>query len=153
MYRHLRRLERVWIDQPIYFITTCTYRRRPLLAGEEAAVILIDEWRSARERHGWAVGRYVMMPEHVHFFAAAEVDAKRLSKFMQAWKQWTSKRMARELKLSATIWQEEFFDHILRSGESYSQKWQYVRENPVRAGFVASADEWPFQGKIEELRL
>jgi hypothetical protein len=30
------------------------------------------------------------------------------------------------------IWEEGFFDHILRSKESYSQKWNYVRENPVR---------------------
>jgi hypothetical protein len=31
------------------------------------------------------------------------------------------------------IWQREFFDHLLRSEESYDQKWNYVRENPVRA--------------------
>ena len=32
--------------------------------------------------------------------------------------------------------QEGFFDHLLRSYESYAQKWEYVRENPVRAGLV-----------------
>ena len=31
--------------------------------------ILIEEWRAAHERHGWAVGQYVIMPDHVHFFA------------------------------------------------------------------------------------
>ena len=36
--------------------------------------------------------------------------------------------MARELKFSGNTWQAEFFDHILRSGESYSQKWDYVKE-------------------------
>jgi hypothetical protein len=41
---------------------------------------------------------------------------------MQAWKQWTSKRMARELKFSGPVCQEEFFDHVPRSSESYSQK-------------------------------
>ena len=30
--------------------------------------ILIDEWRNAHERHGWAIGRYVIMPDRVHFF-------------------------------------------------------------------------------------
>jgi hypothetical protein len=47
----------------------------------------------------------------------------------------------------------EFFDHILRSSESYSEKWNYVRDNPVRAGLVANADDWPWQGQIEELRM
>jgi len=89
----------------------------------------------------------------VHFFAAPEPDAKPLGEFMQFWKQWTSKRIVRELRISRTIWQAEFFDHILRSSESYSQKWDYVRDNPARAGLVPNADEWPYQGEIENLML
>jgi REP element-mobilizing transposase RayT len=146
-------LHRVWIDHPIYFVTTCTFRRREILPSPGVAAILIDEWRKARERHGWATGRYVIMPEHVHFFCSAELDAKPLPKFMQLWKQWTSKRISRELKISGTIWQAEFFDHVLRSSESYSQKWDYVRENPVRAALVSNAGEWPWQGEIEDLML
>ena len=153
MRKHLRRLERVWVDWPIYFITTCTLDRRRILASKEVAGILTDEWRNARNHHGWAIGRYVIMPEHVHFFCKAEVDAKALPIFMQRWKEWSSKRMARELNLSGRVWQEEFFDHILRSSDSYSQKWDYVKENPVRAGLVKSSDEWPWQGEIESLML
>jgi len=72
---------------------------------------------------------------------------------MQAWKQWTSKRLARELSLSGNLWQEQFFDRVLRSTESYSQKWDYVKENPVRAGLVAGAEDWPWQGEIDSLVL
>jgi len=46
------------------------------------------------------------------------------------------------------IWEEGFFDHVLRSNESYSQKWNYVRKNPVRAGLVKSVTDWPYQGEI-----
>ncbi len=120
---------------------------------EIVASILIDEWRSARARHGWAIGRYVIMPDHVHFFCAPELDAKPLADFMRAWKQWSSKRIARELQIVGALWQPEFFDHVLRSSESYSEKWNYVRNNPVRAGFVAAADAWPWKGEIEELRM
>jgi REP element-mobilizing transposase RayT len=163
VHKHLRRLERVWIDRPIYFMTTCTFRRRVILATNDVADILIDEWRDAHDRHGWAIGRYVIMPDHVHFFCRAELDAKSLPIFIQKWKQWSSKRMAREpavagigdpgLRQSGTVWQEEFFDHVLRSSESYSQKWDYVKENPVRAGLVKKSDDWPFQGEIESLML
>jgi len=153
MRKHLRRLERVWVDWPIYFITTCTLDRRRILASKEVAGILTDEWRNARNHHGWAIGRYVIMPEHVHLFCKAELDAKALPTFMQRWKEWSSKRMARELNLSGRVWQEEFFDHVLRSSESYSQKWDYVKENSVRAGLVKSLDEWPWQGEMESLML
>jgi REP element-mobilizing transposase RayT len=73
MRKHLRRLERVWIDWPIYFITTCTSKRRWILTSKGVAKILVDEWRNAHDRHGWAIGRYVIMPDHVHFFLLGRV--------------------------------------------------------------------------------
>ena len=113
--------------------------------------MLTDEWLNAHDRHGWAIGRYVIMPDHVHFFCRAELDATSLAIFMQKWKEWSSKRMTREQKVAGRVWQEEFFDHVLRSSESYSQKWDYVKENPVRAGLVQKSDDWPFQGEIQSL--
>jgi putative transposase len=82
MHKHLRRLEGIWIDWPIYFITTCTSERRAILACEEVATILLDEWRRAHDRHGWAIGRYVVMANDVHFFCSAELDAKALPIFI-----------------------------------------------------------------------
>ena len=52
------------------------------------------------------------------------------------------------LNIEAPLWQKEFFDHLIRSGESYSEKWEYVRQNPYRAGLVTDADDWPFRGHI-----
>jgi putative transposase len=157
-HKHLKRLNRVWIEDPIIFITTCTHKRKPLLAESWVAKILIEEWSDAKDRHGWAVGRYVIMPDHVHFFCGpmSGSDIKQLSDFMKQWKQWTSKRIIRESRiigppLQPPIWQAEFFDHILRSLENYSQKWDYVRENPVRAGLVKQANEWPWQGELYPL--
>ena len=155
-HKHLRRLPRIWIDSPIYFVTTCTKNRCTILARDGAAQILIAEWRTARERHGWAVGRYVIMPDHVHFFCRPELDAKNLSEFVGAWKSWTSREINAlgrpKLGTSATmLWQREFFDHVLRSNESYIEKWNYIFDNPVRAGLTASATEWKYAGEIETL--
>jgi len=44
------------------------------------------------------------------------------------------------------------FDHILRSAESYAEKWAYVVANPVRAGLVREGETWPWQGEIFSLR-
>ena len=44
--------------------------------------------------------------------------------------------------------QEGFFDHLLRSSESYAQKWDYVRMNPVRAQLSKVPEGWPYQGEI-----
>jgi putative transposase len=91
------------------------------------------------------------MPDHVHFFCSAELDAKTLPRFLQRWKEWTSKRIGPLVQKSGHLWQEEFFDRVLRSSESYTEKWNYVKENSVRAGLVANSDDWPWQGEIESL--
>jgi len=169
LHKHLQRLERVWIDDPIYFVTACTYQRKRVLANRLVAEILVDEWTKADSQHGWLVGRYVIMPDHVHFFCAARGGAKSLSEFMRLWKQWVGKRIRQggpRLASAATtagtttaagavqgrVWQREFFDHVLRSEESYAQQWEYVRQNPVRAGLVPRAEDWPYQGEIWPLQ-
>ena len=49
------------------------------------------------------------------------------------------------------LFQRDCWDRQLRTGESYKQKWEYVRNNPVRKGLVANADEWPYQGELNVL--
>jgi putative transposase len=51
---------------------------------------------------------------------------------------------------SGPVWQEEFFDHVLRSNESLAEKVEYVCQNPVRAGLVAASGEyrWLWRGEI-----
>ena len=45
------------------------------------------------------------------------------------------------------IGKKDFFDHVLRSEESYQEKWRYVRQNPVRARLVKRWRDWPFGGR------
>ena len=50
-------------------------------------------------------------------------------------------------------WQEGCFDRLLRSEESLSEKWEYLRQNPVRAGLVVDRDDWPYQFQFNEGEL
>lgn len=150
-HRHLKRLSNVWVPDAVYFITTCTHERRRILASNAAVDVVVDEWRAASSRHGWHIGRYVIMPDHVHFFCAEQPGGavRQLSQFMNAWKTWTARRLSRVTSIDLPFWQRSFFDHVLRRDESYAEKWLYVRDNPVRAGLVAQWDEWPYQGWID----
>ena len=112
-----------------------------------------------------------MMPDHIHLFVAGGRDFD-LGLWMRGLKRVVAaavtggraeKDSAAETAaattmrpisgtsgsvLTASFWQRGFFDHLLRSEESYAQKWEYVRENPVRAGLVQRAEQWPYQGEI-----
>jgi len=148
--KHLRRLDRVFeeLPGPLFFITCCVRNRRKVLANGVVAPVLVSAWATSPDAYGWAVGRYVVMPDHVHFFAAPCRDgAKDLSGFVRCWKRWTRRKVRLNAGPSFS-WQAEFFDHVLRSGESYAEKWKYVRQNPVRAGLVSRAEEWTHQGEL-----
>lgn len=148
---HLRRLANVWIENPIYFLTVCVARRRPLLATPEIAEELRRAWAQSPSLHRWAVGRYTIMPDHVHFFARAYPGAKPLAGFVRDWKKWTSRQVSASLPVATPVWQPEYFDHVLRSAASYAEKWQYVFANPVRAGLVMRAEDWSYSGECEVL--
>ena len=105
--------------------------------------------RNAAARGAW-VGRYVLMPDHVHLFVVIEDDRIRLSAWIGSLKKTVSK-VLRGRGEAPPHWQKGFFDHVMRGSESYSQKWDYVRANPVRAGLVARPENWPHAGEIHEL--
>jgi REP element-mobilizing transposase RayT len=148
--KHLKRLDTISVAVPVYFITVCVAGRRPLLANSESFAVLRSEWEAARSRYGWTVGRFVVMPDHIHFFCVCDETetATSLSTFVGGFKQWTSKAILRRLGLPAPLWQGEFFDHLLRSDDSYGLKSEYVRDNPVRAGLARTSGDWPYAGEV-----
>jgi REP element-mobilizing transposase RayT len=143
-----KRLDWVYGETPLYFVTSCTHGRAPLLAravAHEAFLVAAGKVSEA----GNAVGRYVLMPDHMHVFLRIGRGG-RLGLAVKCLKEGITKRLREEFP-DLTVWQPGFIDHVLRSAESYAAKWAYVRENPVRAGLLARADEWPYQGEVVAL--
>ena len=83
------------------------------------------------------------MPDHVHLFVRITGELR-----LGTWIGGLKRLVAKEASLPSKVWQRGFFDHVLRSNESYALKWEYVRQNPVRAGLVPEAVKWPFAGEI-----
>ena len=130
----------------IVFVTVCTARRRPLLADPDAVSVIERAWHDAR---GWAVGRYVIMPDHAHLFCAPAREAITLAQWVRYWRSLVSRRWP--YPDQQPIWQRDFWDTQLRHGDDYAAKWEYVRNNPVRHGLVDRAGAWPYAGEIEVL--
>jgi REP-associated tyrosine transposase len=117
-----------------------------LLARPEVHEVFCSFCSRAQESH-IAVGRYVIMPDHVHLFAVLPIDGIALPTWVQSLRTVIGKRLLR-FEIPKPHWQEGFFDHLLRSHESYAQKWDYVRLNPVRARLSQTPETWPYQGEI-----
>ncbi len=129
----------------IVFLTICTHQRRKILATEFVHETLLDIWALSRQ---WKVGRYVIMPDHIHLFCS---PVSRESENVAKWTTYWKRMVSRKLPDLQPLWQRDCWDTQLRRHESYSEKWGYVCNNPVRAGLVKQADQWPFQGTLNHL--
>jgi putative transposase len=164
----LRRLDRVYSDSPIYFVTAGTYGRKELLHNADLCQAFVAFCEKGKDR-GIFVGRFVLMPDHFHVFVqfgpefmetvvqrrsdrvAAVCDRRSNPDCLSVWMKSLKNTLSialRQKGVSAPHWQKGFFDHVLRSGESYSEKWQYVLENPVRTGLVDDWKKWDWQGEV-----
>jgi REP-associated tyrosine transposase len=141
------RLRWIFVNNPLFFVTFCTYQRRKLLASDPVHAAFVT-FASHANPQDIAVGRYVIMPDHVHLFVRGP-DNFQLGPWVGKLKQALAKRI--EFTATVPIWQRGFFDHILRSDESYAQKWNYVHHNPVRAGLVTKAEDWRYSGEITRI--
>ena len=141
--RRPQRLDLIYSSEPVYFVTFCTRDRRPIPDLEKAQAALETYAQRGLNDFGAALGRYVIMPDHIHLFVCGDADFV-LSRWIAGLKRVISKALG----IRGKFWQPTFFDHILRSDESYSEKWEYIRQNPVRAGLVKEADEWRYQGEV-----
>lgn len=128
----------------ILFVTACTHQRAPWLADPVVHAALRATWLGAR---AWLVGRYVLMPDHVHFLMAPGGMDVSLESWMTLWK----RTLTRALNQGPGRWQKGHWDTRMRSSEACAQKWQYVVENPVRKGLVTRAEDWPYAGELHSL--
>jgi putative transposase len=130
---------------PLFFVTICTLHRRNIPSFEAAHNALLLYGMRGTTDFNVAIGRYVIMPDHLHLFVRGDQSFV-LGNWVKGLKRAISQAFPAEL--ATRFWQPGFFDHLLRSDESYAQKWEYVRQNPVRAGLVKFAEDWPYQGEI-----
>jgi REP element-mobilizing transposase RayT len=137
------RLHRIIPDSPLFFVTFSTRDRKRIGSLDRAHAAFESYASRAARQFDVAVGKYVIMPDHIHLFVRGSPNF-----LLSSWIGGLKRALSVALGLRDGLWQPGFFDHVLRSDESYAEKWRYVRDNPVRAGLVVKSEDWPYQGEI-----
>ena len=124
-----------------YFITIDSWGGRQLFKGE-VAEILTNQLVQCRAKRYFFLHEFCVMPNHFHALLTPANDST-LEKCVQMIKGGASYRIGKIRKFAA-IWQDGYHDWRCRNEEDYIGYSKYIRENPVKAGLVEKAEDWPF---------
>ena len=92
----------------------------------------------------------MVMPDHVHLILTPLVCVERrrmysLQEILGSIKKYSARRINSGLGGRGHVWQQESFEHVIRSSESLDAKVAYILANPVRAGIVSLPEEYPWK--------
>lgn len=127
-----------------YFITVCVHDRKPILWNVGAATCRpnLSKIGSVVEKAILqipihypmiSVDKYCIMPDHIHMILSIRTDddgrqiaAPTMSTVIGHMKRWVS------MQIGHSIWQKSFYDHVIRTQQSYDKIWEYIENNPIK---------------------
>ena len=129
----------------VYFITwRC--REDVFLAPEERRITMeaLRYWDGKK----WIVYAAVVLTDHVHLLAQplkkAETGCFDLAEILHSIKRFSARKINQERGAEGSLWQDERYDRIVRDEAEFLEKWQYIRNNPLKAGLTLYAEDYPW---------
>jgi putative transposase len=136
-----------------YFLTFCTIERRRVFVDAQIAAVVVEHFLRTSQQWSFALLAYCVMPDHAHLLVEGTSAGSDLRRFAKRLKQGAGQAYAH--RCGAPLWQEGYFDHVLRGDEDARQVARYILDNPVRAGLVRRPLDYPYLGsgvwKLEDL--
>jgi REP element-mobilizing transposase RayT len=112
-----------------YFVTWRLERDQQALNDEEREVVADSIRFFSGKRYD--IEGFVIMDDHVHVVVLPHAG-ERLEQILHSWKSYTANRLQRDFQRSGIIWQNEYFDRLLRNDAELKEKLKYILRNPAK---------------------
>jgi REP-associated tyrosine transposase len=130
-----------------YFLTMCVAERRAAFVDPARVESVVRHFLQFATIHGFAVPAYCVMPDHLHALVVGRTADADLRRFVCRFKQRTGFEWKR--RTGQTLWQEGYYDRVLRDEEPSLDVIGYIADNPVAAGLAQSIAGYPLFGSTE----
>jgi len=148
-YRNLPHWE---LEGAVYFITFNTWEKLELTPAARQVVLNACKFF---DRQRYQIFCLVVMPDNVHMLMQPLEKSNNkfwsLSSILHSMKSYSSKQISKVMKHIGTVWQDERHDHIVRDEREFQVFWEYIRQNPVKAGLSVTPEEYPFFWQMYEV--
>jgi putative transposase len=124
-------------------VVIVTRQRLPLFREDELAATCLKALENSTETYQAILHAYCLMPDHVHMLIEIP-ESVSLEAVVHHFKTTSGYSLKQMTRLPA--WQTSYYDHILRSEEALENVAEYIWGNPVTAGLVENAWDYPWLG-------
>lgn len=142
----------------VYYVTSVTYRRKEIFSEVLPARFLLITIAYHRYILEFKLFGYVIMPDHFHFLIqpSEKYSLPQIMKFIKGnfarkYNEWYGRRQliaayksAEKGILYKPVWQEGYYETLMRDEKDVINRLNYMHNNPVRKGLVKSPDEYEF---------
>lgn len=133
-----------------FFLTTRALGGKKPFTTPARCRIVVEELARQRVALNCWVGPYCLMPDHLHIICGPGPAGHSVLELVQRLHGATTNALW-PTGWSGLVWQPGAFDTLLEDEHDLLQAGEYVLLNPVRAGLVAEADDWPWSGWLDGL--
>ena len=125
-----------------YFVTCCALDRHHAFVDSEPVARVRAQMLRTGEEYSFEEIAAVCMPDHIHALFEGQRDDAAFIPFMKVLRQ----RTCREYKslCGRNLWQDGYYEHVLRDEETTPSVVAYIVGNPVRSGLVQTPGEYPY---------
>jgi len=138
----MARFPRVVVVDVPHHVTQRGNARQAILATDADRTIYLELLREYSQLHGLLLMGYCLMTNHVHLVAVPRRPESLAHSLKHAHGRYAAYWNVRQ-RSSGHVWQGRFYSCPLDEGHLWAAL-RYVELNPVRAGMVTTADEWPW---------
>jgi REP element-mobilizing transposase RayT len=140
-----RRLEGFdYVGRHRYFLTFCCRDRLAVFKDPRIAEQTLTQFRRTSTLEAFAILAYCLMPDHAHLLAEGLSQDSDFRRFAKMAKQRSGGLYARTHH--RRLWQEGYYERVLRDEDDARDLARYILNNPVRAGLVETPEAYPFVG-------
>lgn len=94
----------------------------------------------------WQVFAAVVLSDHVHVLAKFLPNSGGgfydLGEILHSVKSFSAQKISQQRGRKGSIWQDERYDRIVRDESEFLEKWNYIRNNPVKSGLAATPEDY-----------
>lgn len=145
-------LRKIYLQEQCYFLTINVFNKLWVFGRLENTIyvpaiqlcdVIIKDLNFYRQKFNFKLHGYVIMPNHLHLILNVG-NKGNISDIMRDLKSHASYEINKLLNKKSGFWQENFYEHAIRNEQDFTEKMNYIHNNPVKANFVKDPGDFKY---------